>query len=191
MSIIEWLQQPMPWYIGGLLIGLMVPTLLLIGNKQLGISSSLRHTCAALLPSKAAHFNYDWKAVGSWNLLFAVGIVFGGVIASNLLTANEIISISEATKTDLRTLGITDFSGFLPSEIFSWQKLLTLPGMLLMVGGGFLVGFGARYANGCTSGHAIMGMSLLAPSSLIAVLGFFAGGLLVTHFALPFIFNLF
>jgi uncharacterized membrane protein YedE/YeeE len=99
-----------------------------------------------------------------------------------------VIGISEATRADLQNLGITDFTGFVPSEFLSWSGLLTLPGFLMIVGGGFLVGFGARYAGGCTSGHAISGLSNLQLPSLVAVIGFFAGGLIVTYVLLPLIF---
>jgi uncharacterized membrane protein YedE/YeeE len=58
-----------------------------------------------------------------------------------------------------------------------------------MVIGGFLVGFGTRYAGGCTSGHAISGLSNLQFASLIATIGFFAGGLIATHLLYPLLFN--
>lgn len=191
MNVIDWLQQPMPWYVGGLLIGLMVPIMLIVVNKQLGVSSSFQHACAACLPSKAEYFNYDWKGKGMWNIVFVLGILVGGGIAANFLMSDTVIGISEATKIDLRALGLADFSGLLPSEVFSWGALMSIPGMIMLVGGGFLVGFGARYANGCTSGHAIMGMSLLSPAALVAVIGFFVGGMLITFFALPTIFSLY
>ena len=182
----EFLTDPWPWYISGPLIGLMVPFLLLFGNKQFGISSSLRHICAATLPKKGEYFQYDWKK-HSWNLIFVAGILSGGILAGYVFPADRVL-ISDQTVRDLQLLGIADIDGMMPRSIFSWGNLLTTQGLILIVLGGFLVGFGTRYANGCTSGHAIMGLSLLSWVSLVAVVGFFAGGLLSTHFILPFLF---
>ena len=186
--MIDFLSQPWPWYVAGPLVGLIVPALLLLGGKQFGISANLRHICAAVIPGDLEFFNYDWKKSGLWNLTFVGGVLIGGLVAGTLLEHPDPIAISEATLEDLRTLGVQNFSGLVPGEVFSWSGLLTFKGLLLIVGGGFLVGFGARYAGGCTSGHAIMGLADLQLPSLIAVLGFFAGGLAATHFLLPIIF---
>lgn len=174
-----------PWYVAGPLIGLMVPLLLLLTGKAFGVSSSLRHTCAATLPSKADYFQYDWKSEGLWNLLFVAGILLGGFLAATVLGGDGPTGISAATKTDLQALGISDFSGLVPPELFSWSALTTGPGLVAILGGGFLVGFGARYAGGCTSGHAITGLATLQVPSLIAVVGFFIGGLFTTYVLLP------
>ena len=183
----EMLTGTWPWYVAGPLIGLLVPLLLLIGGKQFGVSSNLRHMCAATLPGSLDYFKYDWKKEGAWNLALMTGFVAGGFLAVTLFPMEGQIGISAATKADLRTLGITHFSGLVPPEIFSWNGLLTGPGLLMIVGGGFLVGFGARYAGGCTSGHAISGLADLQWASLVAVVGFFIGGLLVTHLLFPII----
>jgi hypothetical protein len=174
-----------PWYVAGPLIGLFVPLLLLLTGKAFGVSSSLKHTCAATVPGRAEYFQYDWKASGLWNLLFVVGILLGGVLAVQFLGGGGPTGIAAATKTDLQALGITDFSGLVPPELFSWSSLTTLPGIVALVIGGFLVGFGARYAGGCTSGHGITGLATMQAPSLIAVVGFFIGGLLTTHLLLP------
>lgn len=183
------LTQPWPWYITGPLIGLMVPLLLLFGNKAFGISSSLRHFCAMCIPTKAKFFQYDWKAE-KWNLVFALGMVIGGCIAGCLLKNPNPIALSESAIESMNQLGIQDYSGLIPNEVFNFSSLLTLKGFLLIIGGGFFVGFGTRYAGGCTSGHAIMGISNLQLPSLIATCCFFAGGLLMTWFILPLIMNL-
>jgi len=183
--MIEFISQPWPWYIAGPLIGIVVPALLLLGGKVFGISENLRHVCA-MLPSKVEFFQYEWKN-GLWNLTMIAGVVAGGWIASTWLGSSDPIAISEATKTDLLALGITDFSGLVPSELFSWDNLMSESGLSLIVLGGFLVGFGARYAGGCTSGHAISGLADLQLPSLIAVIGFFAGGLIATFLILPII----
>lgn len=178
--------HPIPWYIAGPLIGLFVPALLLLANKHFGVSSSLRHICAAVLPTKLSYFTYNWKAE-SWLLLFVFGMFIGGIIAHQFFSVPEALALSDATKSDLTALGIQSFSGVEPEQIFTWHSLLTLRGLIMLVGGGFLVGFGARYANGCTSGHSIMGLALLNIGSFIATIGFFIGGLLATYFLLPFI----
>lgn len=183
----ELLSQPWPWYIAGPLIGLMVPALLLLDNRTFGLSSSYQHVCAAIVPGRSSYFAYDWKKTGKWNLGLALGTLVGGGVAAWLLPNAEPIAISSATQADLAALGLSDLSGLVPGEIFGWAGLTTAPGLLLMVGGGFLVGFGARYAGGCTSGHAIFGLADAQLPSLIAVLGFFAGGLVATHFLLPLI----
>jgi len=185
----SFLTQPWPWYIAGTLIGLMVPFLLLMGNKAFGISSSLRHFCAMCIPTKAKFFQYDWKAE-RWNLIFALGIVIGGLIGGYFFANPNPIALSEPAIESMNKLGIKDYSGLIPTEIFNFHSLLTLKGFLLMIVGGFLVGFGTRYAGGCTSGHSIMGMSNLQLPSLIATCCFFAGGLLMTWFILPLIMNL-
>ncbi len=186
--MLELLSQPWPWYVAGPLIGLLVPALLLLGGKQFGISSNLRHLCAATIPGRVDFFKYDWKKAGLWNLTFVLGIFLGGVVAATLLHNPDPIAISAATKADLTALGVADFDGLVPASVFSWSGLLTLPGFVMIVIGGFLVGFGARYAGGCTSGHAISGLADLQLPSLIAVLGFFAGGLFVTFVVLPLLF---
>jgi hypothetical protein len=177
-------SNPWPWYVAGPAIGLFVPALLIVGNKLFGVSSSLRHTCAAVLPGKLQYFQYDWKNTGLWNLLFVLGIFVGGFLASHYGTPHD-IGISNATRLDLARLGIHDFSGLAPHELFQWSALVSFKGFALIVIGGFLVGFGTAYAGGCTSGHAISGLADLQPASLIAVVGFFAGGLIATHFILP------
>ncbi len=179
----------MPWYVAGVLIGLFVPLLLVLGGKQFGLSANLRHLCAATIPGKSSFLRYDWKRTGLWNLTFVAGIVLGGFVATSFLTpADAALPLAPETVNDLRKLGIDDFTGLLPAALFSWSGLATLPGMLMILGGGFLVGFGARYAGGCTSGHAISGLAGLQVPSLVAVIGFFAGGLFVTHIILPLLF---
>jgi hypothetical protein len=184
----SWLLEPWPWYVAGPLIGLMVPLLLMLGGKPFGISSNLRHMCAAMVPTSLPFFRYDWKRDGGWNLLFALGILLGGFVAARWLVADGYtVGISAATRADLHSLGLRDLTGLVPPELFSWTALLTTRGWLTLAAGGFLVGFGARWSGGCTSGHAISGLAAFQLPSLLAVLGFFAGGLLMTHVLLPFV----
>jgi uncharacterized protein len=179
-QLIEWISQPWPWWVAGPIIGLTVPVLLIIGNKSFGISSSLRHICAACIPAKIPFFSYNWKKE-NWNLTFVLGVFIGGLIAGIFLSDPENIVIAEATRNDLAGLGITDYTQLMPAEIFNWKNLFTLKGLLFFVLGGFLVGFGTRYAGGCTSGHSIMGISSLQWPSLVATVFFMIGGFLMTH----------
>lgn len=187
--MLEFLSQPWPWYVSGPLLGLMVPILLLVGNKHFGISSSFRHICAAILPLKAEYFRYNWKK-HSWNLALVAGTVVGAIIAGTLLGGRQAPELSAASRDMFATWGMTEISGLQPAQLFSLEGFLTPPALILLGVGGFLVGFGTRYANGCTSGHAIMGLSLLNPGSLVAVIGFFIGGLPVSHFLVPAILGL-
>jgi uncharacterized protein len=181
--------DPWPWYVAGPLIGLTVPLLLLLGNRSFGISSSLRHICAACLPSKLPFFNYDWRKE-AWNLFFVLGVFMGGMLAARLLSTDDGVIVAHSTVTFLTQYGITDHSGLVPPQLFSWESLLSARGLLLMVLGGFLVGFGTRYAGGCTSGHSITGLSMLQWPSLVATMAFMAGGFIMTNLVLPFILGL-
>jgi uncharacterized protein len=189
MNFLEFISQPWPWYVAGPLIGLTVPTLLIIGNKSFGISSSMRHICAACLPGNVKFFKYDWKKE-IWNLFFVAGVFLGGVVAVSLLANANPISVNPKLAEELQGYGITDYSGMVPNELFTWANLFTLKGFVMMVLGGFLIGFGTRYGGGCTSGHAIMGLSTLQWPSLVATCCFMAGGILVANFVLPFILHL-
>jgi uncharacterized protein len=185
----EVLKQPWPWYVAGVIIGLTVPVLLLLGNKHFGISANLRHACAACFPAGIKFFKYEWKKE-VWNLIFVAGIFIGAIIASQLLADPEPVKVNAALLNELQGYGVNDHSKLLPSEIFSWESLFTMRGIILLIGGGFLVGFGTRYAGGCTSGHAIMGLSNLQLPSLIATISFLAGGFLMANLILPFIMKL-
>ncbi len=178
------LIQPWPWWAAGIVIGLTVPALLVLGNKHFGLSANLRHLCAACLPANIKFFEYDWKKE-IWNLFFVGGIIGGAVIASTLLANPAPVKIAPALASDLQQYGITDFSGTVPSQLFSWESLLSLRGFIMLVLGGFLVGFGSRYAGGCTSGHAIMGLSNLQVPSLIATIFFMVGGFIMANLIMP------
>jgi uncharacterized membrane protein YedE/YeeE len=182
----EFIKQPWPWYVAGPLIGLIVPALLLLGNKAFGISSSLRHICAACIPANISFFKYDWRKE-SWNLFFVAGIALGGFIAVHYLSNPLPVSLNPATTALLQKQGVADFNGLLPQDIFSFKALFTLRGFVFIVIGGFFVGFGTRYAGGCTSGHAIMGISSLQWPSLVATCCFMAGGFIMAWFILPYL----
>ncbi|WP_343674212.1 YeeE/YedE thiosulfate transporter family protein [Chitinophaga sp.] len=183
------LQHPWPWYVAGPLIGLIVPALLLLGNKHFGISANLRHACAACFPAGIKFFQYDWKKE-IWNFFFVAGIFLGAVIAVQLLPNPQPVRVNPSLVKELAGYGIVNNGSLLPVELFSWKSLLTLRGLIMLVGGGFLVGFGTRYAGGCTSGHAIMGLSNLQWPSLVATVMFMAGGFFMANVVLPFILHL-
>lgn len=189
MELLTWIRQPWPWYVAGPLIGLTVPALLLMGNKAFGISSSLRHICAACLPTRVPFFQYDWKKE-SWNLFFVAGIVLGGWIAVRWLTNDQPIHVSATLVAEWKADGIRDYNSLVPRDLFNWPALLTTRGLILMVAGGFLVGFGTRYAGGCTSGHVITGLSNLQLPSLVATICFMIGGFAVANLLMPFILRL-
>ena len=187
--MLDFIIEPWPWYIAGPLIGLTVPALLIMGNKSFGISSSLRHACAACMPAGIPFFQYNWKKE-AWNLFFVFGIFIGGIIASRYLVNPNDIVISPALEREQAGYGITNFTNLVPLDILNWDTLFTVKGFILMVLGGFLVGFGTRYAGGCTSGHAIMGLSNLQVPSLIATICFMIGGIVMANFILPHILSL-
>jgi len=189
MSFIEWIKQTWPWYVAGPLIGLTVPLLLILGNKSFGVSSSLRHVCAACMPANISFFKYDWKKE-VWNLFFVGGILLGGLITALFLSNPEPVVIDPKLSAELAGYGVTNTEGLVPKDLFNWNALLTARGFILMIVGGFLVGFGTRYAGGCTSGHAIMGLSNLQLPSLIATCCFMAGGFFFANMVLPLILKL-
>jgi len=185
--MINFLSQPWPWYVSGPMISLVMLLLLWAGG-QFGVSGTLRSVCAIGGAGKSVKFfDYDWKSQ-IWNLVFVAGAVVGGFIAHHWLANPEPLALSQATIADLKNFDIEFDGGLMPMQLFSWSSLATLKGFFVIVVGGFLVGFGTRYAGGCTSGHAISGLSNLQVPSLIAVIGFFIGGLIMTFLLFPLIF---
>lgn len=187
--MIEFLKQPWPWYLAGPLIGLTVPALLILGNKSFGISSSLRHICAACIPANIPFFKYDWKKE-IWNLFFVFGILMGGILAEGLLANPNPVEVNPKLAAELAGYGISHYDNLVPADVMNWASLFTLRGFIVMVVGGFLVGFGTRYAGGCTSGHAIMGLSNLQWPSLVATIFFMIGGFIMANLILPHILSL-
>ena len=174
------------WAFSGLMIVIVMFLLLLLGQR-FGVSSSFRTMCNVLGAGRMSdYFKYDWKK-DSWLLLFVLGSIIGGYIASHFMGASMPVKISDATVNDLSALEIftpqtiEQGNGFVPEDLFTMANLLTLKGFILFIIGGFLIGFGTRWAGGCTSGHAISGLSNFQLPSLVAVIGFFIGGLIMTH----------
>ncbi len=180
----ELLSKPWPWWAAGIIIGLIVPALLILGNKHFGLSANLRHACAACFPANVKFFKYEWKKE-VWNFFFVGGIMAGALIASTLLANPEPVKVAPELAAELQTYGITDYSGMVPAQLISWESLFSLRGFTMLVLGGFLVGFGSRYAGGCTSGHSIMGLSDLQWPSLVATIFFMVGGFIMANLILP------
>jgi uncharacterized membrane protein YedE/YeeE len=186
----EFLFEPWPWYFSGILLGILVPLMLWLGSS-FGVSGNLDSICAILGAQRFSdHFNFEIKDRLP-SLIFVLGSIIGGFLAANFLTAEGYsVAISSATIEVLNSFGISNSQGLQPTELFNWSFLGTPQGLILLVLGGFLVGFGARWAGGCTSGHSITGMSSLQLPSLVATVGFFIGGLIATHLLMPLIFGL-
>lgn len=198
------ISQPWPWWMGGVIIGLTL-FLLLKFNKEFGLSANLRTMCAADGAGEYSDFfQFEWEKQG-WNLMVALGAMFGGYVAANYFGGDGLAHVSQATVDTLNQIAGKDLLTttsvhFVPGQdtthgvgipdfwnLYSWGSLFTLRGLIIIVGGGFLIGFGARYAGGCTSGHAISGIANLQLPSLVAVIGFFIGGLIMTWLLLPYI----
>lgn len=193
--LIDLISQPWHWSISGAMITLVMFLLLYFGG-EFGVSANLRTLCAiGGAGKKIGFFNFNWRDQ-IWNLVFIFGAVIGGFIASQYLASDLPVQIALETKDYLSGQGITtpttlsEGTGFVPMEIFGKEQLFTFRSIIFIVLGGLLIGFGTRWAGGCTSGHAISGLSNLQLPSLIAVVGFFIGGLLMTHLLLPFLFDL-
>jgi len=190
MNIVDFISQPWHWAVSGSMIALVMFLLMYFGG-QFGVSGNLRTLCTIGGAGKRySFFDFDWKSQ-AWNLVFVGGAMVGGFIASQYLFSPEPVQISQSTIDHLAGMGITtpvtieEGAGYVPSELFATERIFSFRSLVFLIGGGFLVGFGTRYAGGCTSGHAISGLSNLQLPSLIAVIGFFIGGLLMSHLLLP------
>ena len=183
-----YISEPWPWYITGPLISIIMFLLIYFG-KTFGMSSNLSTFCTmAGAGKKVKFFRLNWRDK-KWSLVTILGAVIGGFIAHFLLSNPIDTMLNPETINNLEHLGFNNIGeSLLPSEIYSWDAILSLKGILILIIGGFLVGFGARYAGGCTSGHAITGLSSLQIPSLISVIGFFIGGLIMVHLLFPLLF---
>ncbi len=184
----EIITQTWAWWFSGAMIASIMFFLLYFG-QSFGFSSNLRTICAAAgLGKRTKFFDFNWKAQ-IWNIVFLIGSIIGGFIAAQFLSDGGAVQISATTISDLNKMGIAAPVSLQPTELFGWGALFSIKGFLILAFGGLMVGFGSRYAGGCTSGHAISGMSNLQLPSLIAVIGFFIGGLVMTYFIMPLIFK--
>lgn len=184
----DFILQPWPWYVAGPLIALCMYLMFYFG-KKFGVSSNLETLCSIAGAGKLVDFfKFDWRK-NKWNLAFVAGLIIGGFIANQWLTPDQSIALNPKTVENLSEIGIANAgSSYLPDEIYSLDALFTVKGFLILIGAGLLVGFGSRYAGGCTSGHGIVGLSMMATESYIAVAGFFIGGLIMTWLIIPHLF---
>ena len=183
----NWIFDPWPWFIGGPLIA-FVMLLLLLSEKKFGMSSNLKTICAAFGTGKSTpFFNYDWKSQ-RWNIIVVLGAFAGGLVGSHFLSSQTAVELHTDVIIQLQALNISDAGqAYMPDRFFGETAWTDWRSLSILAIGGFLVGFGARYAGGCTSGHAISGLSNLQMSSLIAVIGFFIGGIIMNHFLIGYI----
>ncbi len=181
----SWIYEPWPWYVAGPIIALVMLLLLLFG-KSFGLSANLRTVCSIAGAGRVADFfKFDWKKQ-IWNLVFVLGAILGGFFAHQYMTKDHSIDLNPKTVERLESMGVENAgASYAPESIFGMEALDSWQGWMFLILGGILVGFGTRYAGGCTSGHAISGLSNLQLPSLIAVIGFFIGGLAMTYFILP------
>jgi uncharacterized membrane protein YedE/YeeE len=184
----DFILQPWPWYVAGPLIALSMYLMFYFG-KKFGVSSNLETVCAMGGAGKFVDFfKFDWRK-NKWNLVFVVGLIAGGFISNQWLTPDQTVAINSQTVQDLSEMGFSNAGAtYLPDKIYGIETMLTIKGFLILLIAGILVGFGSRYAGGCTSGHGIVGLSSLSKESFIAVGGFFIGGLIMTWLILPYIF---
>jgi uncharacterized protein len=184
----DFIFQTWPWYISGFLIGMVMLCLIYFG-KVFGMSSNLSTLCTMTgAGKKVPFFNTNWKEQG-WNLLVVLGAMVGGFVAVHFMSDPTNVALNPITIQQLSHMGIDAPNGKLLPDAFFSNAVFQSPKMIaILIIGGFLIGFGTRYASGCTSGHAISGLSNLQIKSLKAVIGFFIGGLIASHFILPLIF---
>ncbi len=184
----DWIFEPWPWYISGPLIALIMFFLLMIG-RNFGMSDNLRTLCTLCGAGKTSDFfKFDWKAQ-RWNLIVVLGAIIGGFIGSYYLSNETAVAINPEVIENLQSLGFNSAGKtYLPTELYDMSALTHIKSVSILILGGLLVGFGARYAGGCTSGHAISGLSDLQVPSLISVIGFFIGGIFMIHVLFPIIF---
>jgi uncharacterized membrane protein YedE/YeeE len=155
-----------------------------MGNRSFGVSGALRGLCAAIAPGNVEFFRYNWKATTRWNIALGVGVLIGGALVAHTVGVAT-PDIAPSARATLTSLGLDAPHGLVPAQLFAWSSLLTVRGAVCMIGGGFLVGFGASYGGGCTSGHGVTGLATLQPASVIAIISIFAGGLFTTFVLLP------
>jgi len=186
MKIDELLLIKWHWAFSGFMVSLVMLGLILLG-KSFGLSSTYRTFCAFMGGGKISDFfRFDFRSQ-LWNILFIVGVIIGGFIASEFFFDIKSIVIDKQAVQFLKSAGFLNHTSkietLLPPELFN----LNARGLIIICTGGILSGFGARYAGGCTSGHFVSGLSNLQLPSLITLIFFMVGGMITTHFIIPII----
>lgn len=181
----DFILEPWAWYVGGPLIALTLFLYFYFG-QNFGASTNFETLCTMVGAGKVSdYFKKDWKE-RDFAMLFVIGLIIGGFISSNFLIPNQTIDLNPKTIQELTDLGFTNVANqYFPDEIFSNEAIFSLKGFLILILSGFCIGFGTRYAGGCTSGHAITGLSSFQIPSLLAVIGFFIGGIIAVWFIIP------
>nr|WP_298990109.1 YeeE/YedE thiosulfate transporter family protein [uncultured Polaribacter sp.] len=184
----DFILEPWAWYVGGPLIALTLFLYFYFG-QNFGASTNFETLCTMVGAGKVSdYFKKDWKE-RDFAMLFVIGLIIGGFISSNFLIPNQTIDLNPKTIQELTDLGFTNVSNqYFPDEIFSNEAIFSLKGFLILILSGVCIGFGTRYAGGCTSGHAITGLSSFQLPSLLAVIGFFIGGIIAVWFIIPILF---
>lgn len=161
----EWLrlEQWSP-YVVGAGIGILSWFAFLLSDKPLGCSTAFARSSGMiekLLRGKEAEqklYYQKFAPVIDWQWMLVLGLIIGAFISAKLS-------------------GQFQFS-WIPSQ---WQAMVgdaPLIRWIVALTGGIIMGFGARWAGGCTSGHGISGTLQLAVSSWLAAMSFFVGGIL-------------
>ena len=184
----DFILEPWAWYVGGPLIAISLLLYFYFG-RNFGASTNFETLCTmAGAGVFSDYFKKDWKA-RDFALLFVIGLIIGGYISSGSLIPNQYIDLNPVTVNELTDVGFSNVGAqYFPDEIFGDDMIFSLKGFFILLVSGVLIGFGTRYAGGCTSGHAITGLSSLQFPSLLAVIGFFIGGIIATWFIIPLIF---
>lgn len=151
-----------PWWLGGIAIGLLVPLMYYFLGTALGVSSGFGNFIKIIAPStKLRWLNSEtYKNRFNWRFIFIIGMIIGGFLSARASGMPVITS----------EMGLF-------TENLNWAFIIYI---LWFFAGGILLGFGARVANGCTSGHSIHGIATLQKSSLVATVFFLLFGVITT-----------
>jgi len=151
-------------YIVGIGIGILSWLTFLISKKPIGCSTAFARTSGMiekLFRGKKVEQKLYYKEVEpvvDWEWMLVLGVVIGALISA-LLSG------------DFRWQWV-------PSRWAATFGTAVFPRVIVAITGGICLGFGARWAGGCTSGHGISGTLQLAVSSWVAAISFFIGGII-------------
>lgn len=141
-----------PWWIAGPALGLLVVGFFLVSNQPLGASGAYAETAKVLTGRKDAV---------SWRVWYLIGIPVGGFLGITLVGN-----------------GFEARTGYEPL-VEAWNSNWIVGAVVLV--GATVMGYGARMAGGCTSGHGICGTAQRSPASLAATGTFMAVAIATTY----------